>query len=465
MPSFRLWPSNSLQQRVFIAFALIITPIGFMLYKTGNVLENQLQQSYQQTRTALELDQQSNTLERLAEDIVRAARQYQIVQQKTILNRLSQQLTSYRNQLSVHQFISEQAPQKSQLTQLLALSDQALLQSERLAQLPLLTRALSQASHERMINQIQELQQQAEDTRQALWLQTALLVLATLALMLFLTSVISRPIAALVQRIQAIGRREEQPHTPLHGPAEIVTLDKQLTWLDHQLRQLEQHKALFIQHISHELKTPLTTLREGAELLFEEVPGPLNPRQRHVVNLMCTSSLNLQKLIEQLLDYNRLQQPFPLQRQAVELRQLIHETLARLQLPISAKSIELKLQESYPVIEQDADMVNRVISNLISNAVHYTNEQGTVSIRARCHKQLLELEVENTGHAIAEQDVARIFEPFYQGSGKRQGPLKGTGIGLSIAYEAARAMHGKLTLPTNQEGCIVFRLSLPLETP
>ncbi|QEQ97274.1 sensor histidine kinase [Neptunomonas concharum] len=462
MPAPKSWRPNSLRHLVFIAFTLIITPIGFMLYKTSIVLEQQLQQSYNQTQTALELNQQNNTLERLAEDIVRSASQYRIVKQEAIATRLLEQVEAYQNQLAVQMFISEQNTQKAKLISIISQLRETPL-SEEINTLPMLTRELAETSHQKMIGELQSLQKQAGETRQALWLQTALLVMTTLGLMLFFSSVITRPIAELIRRIKSIGRREQLTYQTLRGPGEIVELDKQLLWLDNHLSELEQHKGLFIQHISHELKTPLTTLREGADLLAEEVPGPLNDRQHHVVGLLQSSSINLQKLIEQLLDYNRLQQPNVLKPQRVDLKKLISEAIGPLQLVISEKEINLKLPDKYPVIEQDIDMLKRVINNLISNAIYYTDKSGFITVATQSQGRSLIVDVENSGTPISAEDAERIFEPFYQGGKKRQGPLKGTGIGLSIAHEATKAMHGKLTLLTNKEGHIVFRLTLPLE--
>ncbi|SIS81933.1 sensor histidine kinase [Neptunomonas antarctica] len=458
----KAWQAMSLKQLVFIAFLLIITPIGYMLYKTSNVLERQLQQSYQQTQTALELSQQNNVLERLAEDIVRSATQYKILKSPPLIERLNEQIESFNNQLSIQMFLTEKS-QYQQRFQRLFSEVQTDPFNEIINSLPQLTRDLAEQSHQQVALELTNLQEQARETRQALWWQTGLLVLTTLILMLFFSSLITRPIAELISRIKAIGRREKVPEEPIHGPMEIVQLNNQVLWLNKHLHQLEQLKDEFIQHISHELKTPLTTLREGADLLAEEVPGPLNTQQKRVVSLMQSSSISLQQLIEQLLDYNRLQQPNTIQLQRVDIQKAIAETITPLQLLISEKSIHLSLPDESFVVQLDPNMLHRILSNLISNAIYYTERDGHVIIATRVIKNCLVIDVENSGSAILPDDAGRIFEPFYQGKKRRSGPLKGTGIGLSIAMEASKAMHGKLVLITNKADKIVFRLTLPLE--
>jgi two-component system sensor histidine kinase GlrK len=311
--------------------------------------------------------------------------------------------------------------------------------------------------------ELTNLREQASITRQNLWLQTGLLALATLAFMLFFSIAITRPITKLTRRIEAIGRRENLPKNPISGPKEIVQLNNQILWLDQHLLQLERLKGDFIQHISHELKTPLTTLREGADLLAEEVPGTLNDRQHHVVSLLQSSSINLQKLIEQLLDYNKLQQSHELKIQHVDIRNIIMEAITPLQLLISEKSIALTLPKTPLVVQLDPDMLHRVLGNLVSNAIYYTDRDGHVTINAYATDKRLIIDVENNGSEISAIDSEHIFEPFYQGKKRRSGPLKGSGIGLSIAMEASKAMNGKLILKTNREGEIVFRLDIPLK--
>jgi len=113
------WQPRSLKRLVMIAFILIITPIGFMLYKTSDVLEAQLQLSYLQTQNAIEMSQQGSLLERSAEDIVRSANQYQIVQSDTLRERLNEQINAFRNLLAVQTFLTEKNTTLVKFTQIL----------------------------------------------------------------------------------------------------------------------------------------------------------------------------------------------------------------------------------------------------------------------------------------------------------------------------------------------------------
>ena len=126
-----------------------------------------------------------------------------------------------------------------------------------------------------------------------------------LAIALGLTRLIARPIAELDAAIRQLGGAEFSRPIAVRGPDDLKTLGERLDWLRRRLVELEAEKNRFLRHLSHELKTPLTALREGAELLHDEVGGPLSPPQRSVVAIMKDNSIKLQRLIEELLDYQR----------------------------------------------------------------------------------------------------------------------------------------------------------------
>lgn len=452
---------GSIKQVTMLAFIVLVIPIGWMLYQTNQVLDAQLQQNHEQARLTLELNQQNYQLERLAEDIVRSVIQFQITEAEPIKERLLEQIGAFRNQLSVQRFLTEQAlPTDTFEEMLLALETQP--DSEMSQALAAKVSQLTQLSLDGMSDKLTHLQHQSASTRQTLWLQNALLILTTFALMLWLAGVIARPITALEARIQAVGKRQPLPSSSHYNPKEIQSLNTQIEWLDNHLHALEESKVQFLRHISHELKTPLTTLREGADLLADEVPGPLTTSQHHVVTLLQKSGLSLQQLIEQLLDYNRLQQPYEPIVQCVELEQCLHTALAPLQLLIQEKNLTISVSSSSHPVQLDGDMLQRIINNLVSNAVYYSDTSGMIEIRCHQTPQQLTVDVSNSGTAITEADAKHIFEPFYQGQRKRGGPLKGSGIGLSIAREASHALDGSLVLKHNEDGQICFRLTVPV---
>ena len=456
------WHTHSLKQLVLLAFFLAAIPLAVLVYQSGNAIVIQSAQARMLAREMLESSQRNEQLRLLAEDIIRAARQYDIVNRPELRQRLEQKLDDFaalldlvgRDSTGMDQLLTE-------LQQLSTREHPPRFTNGPLEQLMETTGQLIRAGDERFNARLEQLEHrvQQEQLRTA-WLAVLLIATST-ALILFFSGRINRPVQQLIRHIRYIGEGKRTPQPDLSGPEELVQVNTQLNWLAQQLEALEQDKVRFLRHISHELKTPLTTLREGADLLAEEVAGPLNANQREIIDLLQQNSLTLQELIEQLLDFNRLQQPGALQLENVVLPRLVERIMKPFKLQIEQKQLQVDTRFECEHCYTDPRMLQRVLPNLVSNAVHYSNRQGTLSVSACRKGQTLELTVSNSGPLIPDEDIPMLFEPFYQGRNRRRGPLKGSGIGLSIAAQASRALGAHLALSHNSHSRVAFTLALP----
>ena len=140
---------------------------------------------------------------------------------------------------------------------------------------------------------------------------------------------------------------------------------------------------------------------------------------------------------------------------------VIRESLASHQLLLRQKQIQVTLPRQDAAWEIDKGLLQRVLSNLISNASGYGSENGLLKITLAVEDATLKIEVGNTGPEIPQSDLEQLFDPFYQGVNKRQGSVKGSGIGLSIAREAIKTMGGNLELSKNQDGFVSFIINIP----
>ncbi|GAA0681865.1 two component system sensor histidine kinase QseE/GlrK [Marinobacterium maritimum] len=463
------WHTHSLKQLVLLAFFLAAIPLAILIFQSGNALVDQSERSRTLAREMLQSSQQTEELRILAEDVTRAARQYEIVKRPELRNRLEQQLDAYRALLQKLRLPPQLSPTANNLDDLL---DSLSLQAEDeaaphfepadLDRLITSTQELISAIDQMFNSRLAELEQQVKAEQQRTGWQASALMLASTILILFFSARINRPVQHLIQHIRALGEGERNPSPQLSGPVELVQVNEQLNWLAERLTALEEDKARFLRHISHELKTPLTTLREGADILSEELAGPLTKNQHEIVHLLQQNSITLQELIEQLLDYNRLQQPHRLQIETVAIHSLLERIIAPFKLQIEQKKLQLELElNNIDAWDTDAHMLQRILANLISNAVHYSNEGGTICIKTCQTGSELELEVANTGPQIPDTDIPQLFEPFYQGKNRRRGPLKGSGIGLSIAAQASNALNAQLQVSRNSDGWVAFSLLLP----
>lgn len=466
----RRWRPRSLLQLVLLAFLVVMLPLAVLMFQAGQALSELSRLADVSARQAVEETRRARTLGALALEMERSARQYAVVEQESLLEIYAERLEEYRELLGQQRELLPDDPDVAALEQLLVGLEQMPelpmeAFREQLALFPHFaehTEAIRRATNRYIDSRIETIRERAEGVQTRLWLQTAALVSASLALMLLFSWLIIRPIRQLERRILGIGSGVPRDAArPVQGPAELVQLDERLDWLASRLDELEAEKQQFLRHMSHELKTPLASVREGSALLADGVAGELTPRQLEVLELIDASGAELQQLIEQLLDYNLLQHNRQVTPERLDIAVVIREVLTKHRLALSSKGMRVTCFDGPLEWLLDRTMTACILDNLVSNAIAYGADGGELEIRAKCRRDWLELEVANSGDAIAEEDRPRLFEAFYQGRARRQGPLKGSGIGLSVAADCARLQHGRLELVEGGRLAVCFRLTLP----
>src|SRR2546429_1184919 len=249
--------------------------------------------------------------------------------------------------------------------------------------------------------EVVRLRSNAEAVQRRLILLVIFSTAAALTIALGLTRYISRPIAALDASIRQLGGADFSREITVRGPEDLQSLGERLDWLRRRLAELEAEKNRFLRHLSHELKTPLTVLREGAELLNDQGGGPLAPPQRQVVAIMRDNSVKLQRLIEDLLDYQlALHSAGSLQPKTVALDSLIREVVRPHELVMQAKSQTLDLELDKVSLEADAEKLRSILDNLIGNAVKFTPPGGSVSVTARASGNEVLIDVIDSGPGV-----------------------------------------------------------------
>ncbi len=297
-------------------------------------------------------------------------------------------------------------------------------------------------------------------SRIVMWQLAALVPLATLLAFGF-SWLINRPIRQIDESIKIMGQGELSRNITVDGPEDLKRLADRLNWMRLRLLDLEEEKTRFLQHVSHELKTPLTSIREGADLLATGVTGELNPKQGQVARILLDNSVELQKRIEDLLSYSAIQAGKPMPAWTnTDLGKILDAVLQDQHLAIMNKSIEIDLACPNLALECDEQKIRVVIDNLLSNAVKFSPVGGLIKIRGELEGDHMHLDIIDSGPGIDPLDHDRIFDAFYQGRRTAQSPTRGTGLGLSIASEYAEAHKGSIELLDQEEGTC-FRLTLP----
>ena len=216
--------------------------------------------------------------------------------------------------------------------------------------------------------------------------------------------------------------------------------------------------------MSHELKTPLASIREGAELLLDGTVGSLAETQREVAEILRDNSLELQSLIENLLHFSvQEQKRVRLNLQRFDLRPLIEDVVEKHRLAILGKQLVLRIECANVYLHADREKMHTALDNLLSNAAKFSPRGGEVSIVAEHADREVIIDFCDAGPGIPAADRERIFEPFYQGRTPQAGHVRGTGIGLSVVRECVRALGGEVELVEGVPRGAQFRLRLPAE--
>ncbi|MDH4106239.1 MAG: ATP-binding protein [Gammaproteobacteria bacterium] len=313
--------------------------------------------------------------------------------------------------------------------------------------------------------ELKQLQSETEDVRRRLYLQSLALVPLTLGLIVMFAIFLARPIRQIDAAIGAIGHGQLNEPVEVQGPSDLKKLGRQLEWLRVRLQEIAEERNRFLRHMSHELKTPLANIREGTELLMEGAVGTLSSEQREVAGILRDNSLRLQRLIENLLSYSEWQaKRSELETGEIRLLPLMKAAIETYQLPINAHGLRLDLQVPDLTLHADREKLKLILDNLISNAVKFTPDGGTITLRAVYDDAgtHLVLDVADTGPGIPVDERPRIFEAFYQGATPQGGLVRGTGIGLSVVQEFVHAHGGTIELVDGEFPGAHFRVRLPL---
>jgi signal transduction histidine kinase len=199
-----------------------------------------------------------------------------------------------------------------------------------------------------------------------------------------------------------------------------------------------------------------------------DMVGELNEQQHGYVKKIIAGVENMSQLVSNLLDLGRIEVGVGLQVEDVSVLDILERTTGLLQLQASGKNISLNLEipkNLPPAIEADQALLHQAVYNLIENAIKYTMENGSVTVRVRTTPIDLLFEVEDTGIGIAPDDLPRLFEKFYRGKQREARAQHGTGLGLAIVRSIAERHGGRVWVESQLGKGSIFYLQIPVTQP
>ncbi|MCX5700521.1 MAG: PAS domain S-box protein [Candidatus Omnitrophica bacterium] len=245
----------------------------------------------------------------------------------------------------------------------------------------------------------------------------------------------------------------------------IKVLYKELEQKNAELRKIDQLKSDFVSIVSHELRTPLAIMKEGVSLVLDRVTGEINPKASSTLEMVYSNINRLAKLISDLLDISKIEAGrLQLKKVLADINILVKDTVDKWVPEANKKRLELSFISN---VEQfniyvDPDKIIQILSNLISNAIKFTPENGKITVQVSSNKNEVEISVSDNGVGISAVDLPKVFGKFQQFERSAGGGAKGTGLGLAICKELVELHEGLIRVESKLEKGTKFSFNMPI---
>lgn len=288
--------------------------------------------------------------------------------------------------------------------------------------------------------------------------------IAALALAVIFSSVLLRRLSELVDSMRVVGKGDYSHRLKLSGQDEITELGNEFNNLTEKLETTEQQRRRFVSDASHELKTPLASIRLLSDSIVQSESMDESTMREFVADIN-TEAERLQHTTENLLSLSRLDDDVHVEEVPVDLKQTALDALKTLQPLAAEKDVHIRcFLDDGCVIMSSNDDAYHIVFNLMENAVKYNVRGGSVEVTASCGEDTVKFCVKDTGIGIPEEDRLNIFTRFYRVDKARSRESGGSGLGLSIVHDAAKVHGGKVTVGANKPQGSVFTVEFPRPT-
>ena len=256
------------------------------------------------------------------------------------------------------------------------------------------------------------------------------------AILYFQIKKISEPLGEISRAAKVISGGEFQKRLEINTRDEIGELAKSFNDMAESLEKIEENRRNLIANISHDLRSPMTSIRGFVGGIID---GTIPPdMQKHYLGIVMDESQRLIKMTNEILELNNIQQGnIEINKTNFELNEMIRRKLINFEKEITMKNLDVLLNfyDDITIVNADKSMMERVITNLLDNAVKFTQEKGSINLRTKAEKSKVIVEIINTGVNIDENELKSMWERFHKGDSTRGIYKSGFGLGLAIVKE------------------------------
>lgn len=291
-------------------------------------------------------------------------------------------------------------------------------------------------------------------------IQLITILLVGIVLFAYVSTIIIKPIKRLSTAMKVVGQGEYNVQVEHATNDEIGLLTKNFNQMTKELNKIETMRQEFIASVSHEIQSPLTSIRGFSAALKDDIVS--ENKKIQYLTIIEKESTRLSQLSSNLLKLASLDSEHQtLTLQQYRLDEQIRHVVMALEPQWTKKNIEIDLDLSNVQMEADKDLLEQVWLNLVTNAIKYTPENGLVKISIHQKNEEIDVKIKDNGIGIAEEDQKYIFESFYKVDKSRT--LKGSGLGLAITKKIVRLHEGAIRVESKKEQGSIFTVTLPIQ--
>lgn len=448
----------SIKKLTLIGFAFVAIPLVMALIFGANKASELAKKSTNAIYNVAQLTQLNSKLDDTIAKLERSASQFVVLKDDELLAVFSSHHKALKDIIQETSAKQQDKVLKKQLTSLQDESDRIkelmlnesidAFSLEQIQQefkpLQLINEQLEKRSAFAVNQQVLDIQQTTEEISDNI-LERLYIIPITLLIAGVFIILITKPLKRLTDKIQLLEQGNFEQEINLHGPAEVREIADALENMRQRLHALELQKSSFIRHISHELKTPLAAIREGTELIYDNSVGPLNEDQQEICDIIRVSVNRLQRLIEDLLDFNIVLDSTSLHGlEKISLSELISDACNVRKLDIKSKNLTMKCNNSPYFIYSNSKQLSVILDNILSNAIKYSPVDGDIIITYSSSKECITINIIDQGPGIDPSLSDKVFDAFYQGKAPINSQIKGSGLGLTIVKELLLRLNGNI---------------------
>ncbi|MGE0383270.1 MAG: sensor histidine kinase [Gammaproteobacteria bacterium] len=427
--------------------------------------------------TVLEAVRMSQAAQRLSENLSaleRNARQYQLIPDQQLrviyesrraeLQRAALDLEAGADaglREALRRLLDDEARLHASVARAVSVRGAASVPGARFEVLAALSRPVYGRTAVAVERRAQALRDTAGTVQRRLVRQALAVIPAALGAALLASWVIGRPLRRVDRAIRNLGLGQLDAPVQVRGPRDIEAIGIALEWLRARMVQARAQQERALQHVSHELKAPLASVREGAQLLNDGAAGPLSHAQLEIVRILCAGSQRLQQRVAAICAFDRCVHSVPEEgMRELRLDRIVDDVLSAQAMSVRTRGLATCCDLAPARVRGDPEAIRIAVENLVSNAVKYSPSGGTIRLATREIGRCAEFELCDEGPGIAPAERDRIFEPYFRGSAALQLAVEGWGLGLAIVEEYVRSHHGTIEVLPGGPGAHL-RMRLP----